>query len=176
MWQNVEYFIKAVMPVADKFKVKMALHPDDPPINPLRGIARIVVSKRNYERIMAMYPSPYNGITYCQANFVLMKEDVYALAKEWCDRKKIFFVHYRDVEGDTKHFHETFHDNGPTDMVRMLEVYSKGGFVGPIRPDHAPALAGEAQNGRASGYTIGGKVLAFGYMKGIMDSLGLKHA
>ncbi len=61
-------------------------------------------------------------------------------------------------------------------MVRLLEVYSKAGFVGPIRPDHAPALAGEAQNGRASGYTMGGKVLAFGYMKGIMDSLGLKYA
>jgi mannonate dehydratase len=176
MWKNAEYFIKAVMPVADKFKVKMALHPDDPPTSPLRGIARIVTSKKSYERIMEMVPSPYNGITYCQANFVLMKEDVYALAKEWCNRNKIFFVHYRDVQGDTKHFHETFHDNGPTDMVRMLEVYSKGGFVGPIRPDHAPALSGEAQNGRASGYTIGGKVLAFGYMKGIMDSLGLKYA
>jgi mannonate dehydratase len=175
MWKNIEYFIKAVMPVADKFKMKMALHPDDPPINPLRGVARIISSKRNYERVMAMAPSPYNGITYCQANFVLMKEDVYGLAKEWCEKKKIFFVHYRDVQGDTKHFHETFHDNGPTDMIRMLEIYSKAGFVGPIRPDHAPALAGEAQNGRASGYTIGGKVLAFGYMKGIMDAAGLKY-
>jgi mannonate dehydratase len=176
MWQNCEYFIKAVMPVAEKFKVKMALHPDDPPLSPLRGIARIVNSKRNYERIMAMAPSAYNGITFCQANFVLMKEDVYSLAREWCRRNKVFFVHYRDVQGDTRHFHETFHDNGPTDMVRMLEIYSKAGFQGPIRPDHAPALAGEAQNGRATGYTMGGKVLAFGYMKGIMDSLGLKYA
>lgn len=176
MWQNCEHFIKAVMPVADKFKVKMALHPDDPPLSPLRGIARIVTSKKSYERIMAMAPTPYNGVTFCQANFALMKEDIYGLAKEWCERKKIFFVHYRDVTGDVKHFHETFHDNGPTDMVRMLEVYSKAGFTGPIRPDHAPALAGEAQNGRATGYTMGGKVLAFGYMKGIMDSLGLRYA
>ena len=176
MWQNCEYFLKAVMPVADKFKVKMALHPDDPPISPLRGIARIIVSRKAYERVMDMVPSPYNGITFCQANFVLMKEDIYTLARDWCNRNKVFFVHYRDIEGDTNHFHETFHDNGPTDMVRMLEVYSKAGFVGPIRPDHAPALAGEAQNGRASGYTIGGKVLAFGYMKGIMDGLGLKYA
>jgi mannonate dehydratase len=175
MWHNCEYFIKAVMPVADKFKVKMALHPDDPPLSPLRGIARIITSKKSYERIMAMVPSPYNGITFCQANFVLMKEDVYSLAREWCARNKVFFVHCRDVQGDTRHFHETFHDNGPTDMVRLLEVYSKSGFTGPIRPDHAPALSGEAQNGRASGYTMGGKVLAFGYMKGIMDSLGLKY-
>jgi mannonate dehydratase len=83
-------------------------------------------------------------------------------------------VHFRDVDGTPEKFHETFHDNGPTDMVRMLEVYSKAGFVGPIRPDHAPARAGEAQYGRATGYTMGGKVFAFGYMKGIMDSLGLK--
>lgn len=176
MWQNCEYFIKAVMPVADKFKVKMALHPDDPPLSPLRGIARIITSKKSYERIMDMVPSPYNGVTFCQANFVLMKEDIYSLAKQWCSRNKIFFVHYRDVQGDKTHFRETFHDNGPTDMVRILEVYGKGGFKGPIRPDHAPALAGEAQNGRASGYTMGGKILAFGYMKGIMDSLGLKYA
>lgn len=175
MWQNCEYFIKAVMPVADKFKVKMALHPDDPPLSPLRGIARIITSRRAYERIMNMVPSPYNGVTFCQANFVLMKEDIYSLAKEWCSKNKVFFVHYRDVDGERAHFRETFHDNGPTDMVRILEVYSKAGFNGPIRPDHAPALAGEAQAGRASGYTIGGKVLAFGYMKGIMDSLGLKY-
>ena len=175
MWQNCEYFIKAVMPVAEKFKVKMALHPDDPPLSPLRGIARIITSKRNYERIMAMYPSPYNGVTFCQANFLLMKEDIYSLAREWTLKNKVFFVHYRDVLGDKTHFRETFHDNGPTDMVRMLEIYSKAGFTGPIRPDHAPALAGEAEGGQASGYTIGGKVLAFGYMKGIMDALGLRH-
>lgn len=175
MWQNCEYFIKAVMPVAEKFKVKMALHPDDPPLSPLRGIARIINSKKSYERIMDMVPSPYNGITFCQANFVLMKEDIYSLAQEWCARKKIFFIHYRDIRGDKTHFRETFHDNGQTDMVRILEVYSKGGFQGPIRPDHAPALAGEAQNGKASGYTMGGKILAFGYMKGIMDSRGLSY-
>jgi len=176
MWSNCEYFIKAVMPVADKFKVKMALHPDDPPLSPLRGIARIITSRRAYERVMDMVPSPYNGVTFCQANFVLMKEDIFALAKQWCARNKIFFVHYRDVTGDKTHFRETFHDNGPTDMVRILNVYAKGGFSGPIRPDHAPALAGEAQNGRASGYTMGGKLLAFGYMKGIMDALGLRRA
>ncbi len=176
IWENAEYFVKAVMPVADKFKVKMALHPDDPPISPLRGIGRILTSKKAYERVMDFAPSPMNGVTFCQANFKLMGEDIYALAKEWTTKKKIFFVHFRDVEGDKTKFHETFHDNGPTDMVRMLEIYSKAGFVGPIRPDHAPALAGEAQNGRATGYTMGGKVFAFGYMKGIMDSLGLKYA
>ncbi|HYW41339.1 MAG TPA: mannonate dehydratase [Bryobacteraceae bacterium] len=142
------------------------------------------LSRRTYIRgsvatLMGAGDGPASAKTtkrYCQANFGLMKEDVYALAREWCSRKKIFFVHYRDVQGETSHFHETFHDNGPAGIVRMLEIYGKAGFTGPIRPDHAPALAGEAQNGRSSGYTMGGEVLAFGYMKGIMDSLGLKYA
>ena len=106
----------------------------DPPINPLRGVARIITSKKNYERIWAMAPSPYNGATFCQANFLLMKEDVYALAKEWCNKNKIFFVHFRDVAGDANKFHETFHDNGPTNMARILKIYSDGGFDGPM-PD-----------------------------------------
>ena len=88
MWSNIEYFLKAVMPVAEKHGVQMALHPDDPPLSPLRGIARIITSARNYRRIMDMVPSPVNGVTYCQANFVLMGEDVEALARRWCREKE----------------------------------------------------------------------------------------
>jgi mannonate dehydratase len=173
MWDNLTYFVKAVMPVADKFGVQMALHPDDPPISPLRGIGRILISSKAYRRVMDMAPSPINGVTFCQANFKLMGEDIYSLAKEWCSKKKIFFVHFRDVEGTKAKFHETFHDNGPTNMVRMLQIYSKGGFNGPIRPDHAPTIEGEAND--RPGYAMGGKVLAIGYMKGIMDALKLPY-
>jgi len=65
-----------------------------------------------------------------------MGEDIEALAKEWCSRKKIFFVHFRNIDGSREHFRETFHDNGPTDMARMLRVYHQCGFAGPVRPDH----------------------------------------
>lgn len=58
----------------------------------------------------------------------------------------------------------------------MLEIYSKGGFIGPIRPDHAPALVGESKDGKSTGYTIAGKAFTFGYIKGIMDSFGLRYA
>ena len=168
MWQNIEYFLKAVIPVAEKHGVKMAAHPDDPPIRKLRGIGRILISAKNYERVMATVPSPINGVTFCQANFVAMGEDIYALAKKWCQRKKVFFIHYRDIEGKGERFRETFHDNGPTDMVRILKVYSENGFDGPIRPDHAPTMEGE-QNDRP-GYAMMGKVMAFGYMRGILES------
>ncbi len=177
MWANITKYLKEVIPVADKFKVKMALHPDDPPMSPLRGIARICTSAKNYRRIMDIVPSPMNGVTFCQGNFVLMGEDVYSLAADWCRKKKIFFIHFRDVEGNKQKFHETFHDNGPTDMARMLQIYSKNGFDGPIRPDHAPALASDNVGDRgSSGYTMGAKVLAFGYMRGIMEGMKLPFA
>jgi mannonate dehydratase len=174
VWQNLEYFLKAVIPVAEKAKVNMALHPDDPPVSPLRGIGRILTSAANYRRVLNLVPSPVNGITFCQANFKLMGEDIEALAREWCRQKKIFFVHFRDVDGTREHFVETFHDNGPTDMPHMLEVYHESGFDGPMRPDHAPTMEGESNE--HPGYAIIGKVFAFGYMKGIMDGLGIPYA
>ncbi|MBI4877995.1 MAG: mannonate dehydratase [Acidobacteria bacterium] len=173
LWGNLEYFLKAVIPVAEKAGVKMALHPDDPPISPLRGIGRILISAKNYRRVLNIVPSPVNGITFCQANFRAMGEDIGALAREWCRQKKIFFVHYRDIQGQGPRFRETFHDNGPTDMARMLQIYHQNGFDGPIRPDHAPTLEGESNDN--PGYAMVGKVFAFGYMKGIMDGLRVPY-
>jgi mannonate dehydratase len=174
MWSNIEYFQRAVIPVAEKAGVQMALHPDDPPLEKLRGIARIITSGRNYRRIMDIVPSPINGITFCQANFVAMGENIESLAKEWLRKNRIFFVHYRDIEGTKEHFRETFHDNGPTDMVSILKIYSEYGFNGPIRPDHAPTM--EFESNERPGYAMTGKVFAFGYMKGIMDALKLPYA
>jgi len=172
VWENLEYFLKEVIPVADKYKVKMALHPDDPPISPLGNIARICTSAANFRKIMNIVPSPMNGITFCHANFKLMGEDIYALAKEWSRQNKIFFVHFRDVEGTKEKFHETFHDNGPTDMGKIMKILYENGFDGPIRPDHAPAMGTETGE-RATGYGTLGKIFAIGYMKGLLHGQGI---
>lgn len=173
IWHNLEYFLRAIIPVAEQAGVKMALHPDDPPLSPLRGIGRILTSAASFRRVLAMIPSPVNGIAFCQANFKLMGEDVVALVREWSAQKKIFFVHLRDVEGTREHFRETFHDNGPVNLAQMLRIYHECGFEGPMRPDHVPTLDGET-NGRP-GYAMGGKVFAIGYMKGAMDALGIPY-
>lgn len=174
IWANLEYFLKSVIPVAEQVGVRMALHPDDPPVSPLRGIGRILTSAAAFRRVMKIAPSPVNGITFCQANFKLMGEDMAALIREWCGESKIFFVHFRDVQGTREHFSETFHDDGPTDLAQMLRIYYECGFDGPIRPDHAPTLAGD-RNDRP-GYSMGGKVLAIGYMKGAMDAMGIPYS
>jgi mannonate dehydratase len=173
IWSNLEYFLKAIIPVAEKAGVQMALHPDDPPISPLRGLGRVLTSAENFRRVLNLVPSPVNGITFCQANFKLMGEDIAALVRGWCAQRKIFFVHFRDVEGTREHFRETFHDNGPTDMVQMLHLYRECGFDGPMRPDHAPMMEGEPND--RPGYGVMGKVFAFGYMKGIMRASGISY-
>ena len=171
IWDNITYFLKRVVPVAEKAGVKMALHPDDPPISPLRGVGRILISAEAFRRVLQIVPSPVNGITFCQANFKLMGEDIQALVREFGGQGKIFFVHLRDVRGTGERFRETFHDNGPTDMAEMLKLYHEVGFRGPIRPDHAPTLGGESNI--SPGYAMQGKVFAIGYMKGIMEALNI---
>jgi len=174
IWSNLKYFLNAVIPVAECEGVKMALHPDDPPLSPLRGLGRILTSAASFRRIFEMNPSPVNGVTFCQANFVLMGEDIGALIREWGASKKIFFVHIRDVDGTRDHFRETFHDSGPTDLTDSLNLYNEYGFEGPMRPDHAPTLEGESN--AHPGYAMIGKVFAVGYMKGAMDALGIPYS
>lgn len=175
LWKNLVYFLNAVLPVAERYGVRMALHPDDPPLSPLMGVSRILTSSAAFDRILRQYPSPSNGITFCQATFKMMGEDLKAISSRWLKDQRIFFLHLRDVEGDKYKFRETFHDNGPTPMAAMLKHYYDCGFDGAIRPDHAPAMYGETQNhfsgGISAGYEVIGKIFAIGYMKGICETL-----
>lgn len=173
LWAHLRYFLDAVLPAASRLGIRMALHPDDPPVSPLRGIARILVNAEAFRRILREYPAAANGITFCQATFKLMGEEIESLAREWCAAGRVFFVHIRDVEGSRESFRETFHDNGPTNLARMLKVYQECGFRGPMRPDHAPTLHGESND--QPGYAITGKLIAAGYLKGIMDALDIPY-
>lgn len=166
LWENYAYFITRVLPVAEAAGVKMGLHPDDPPLSPLRGVGRIFTSAGAFARAMALSGSPSHGITYCQANFLAMGEDIAATARRFAD--KIVFIHFRDVAGGREDFTETFHDDGPTDMAAMLRLYAELGFAGPIRVDHVPSMAGEEN--LPHGYAQLGRLFAVGYMKGILDA------
>ena len=167
LWDNYAYFIRAVMPAAEAAGVKMGLHPDDPPLSPLFGFSRILTSADAYRRAMALSDSPSHGITFCQATFRTMGEDVFKLIPEF--GKRIFFLHFRDVTGNKTCFRETFHDNGPTDMVELLRTTLKHAPDCLIRPDHTPTMAGESNEN--FGYTMQGNLFATGYIKGILDAL-----
>lgn len=175
LWNNLFYFLDAILPVAEAEGIQMALHPDDPPLSPLRGVGRILTSATAIDRVLKYRNSPSNGLTFCQATFRSMGEDLKAISTPWLDAGKVFFLHLRDIEGPGPHnFRETFHDNGPTDMVEMLRHYRAHGFAGPLRPDHAPTMYGDARGaftgGISAGYEMTGKVFALGYLRGICEA------
>jgi len=171
IWEAYAYFLEAVLPAAEAAGVRMAMHPDDPPVPSLRGIGRIFVDAAATRRALALSDSPAHGLTFCQGTYTTMGEDVAALIAEWKDR--IRFVHLRDVAGTPEKFRETFHDNGPTDMVALLRAYRDAGLDVPLRSDHVPTMAGESN--AQHGYEMNGNLFGIGYLKGIMDALGIDH-
>ncbi|MCL2773773.1 MAG: mannonate dehydratase [Oscillospiraceae bacterium] len=169
LWKNLEYFLKSVVPVAEESGVRLAVHPDDPPVPSLRGISRILIKADAFQRLIDLIPSEYNGITMCQGSFSAMGEDIPAMIEHFGHQKKIFFAHFRDVRGTAVDFTETFHDDGQTDMYECMKKYREIGFDGCMRPDHVPVMAGE--DNINPGYGILGNLFAVGYMKGLIESV-----
>jgi mannonate dehydratase len=165
LWEALEYFLREVVPVAEEAGVKLALHPDDPPRERVRGIPRIATSVENYDRVLDTVDSEHNGVTFCQGNFAAMGVDVPETIRHFGDR--IHFAHFRDVEGDADRFVETWHDDGPTDMGAAMDAYRDVGFDGPMRPDHVPTMAGEDNSN--PGYHTRGRLFAIGYMRGLLE-------
>ena len=172
LWKNLEIFLQAVLPAAEKYDMRIALHPDDPPVEKLGRVERILISKANVQRALDMGNSPALGVTFCQANYVAMGEDVYECIRDFGRQGKLFFVHFRDIIGNKEHFYETFHDNGCTDMAKALRCYRDAGFDGPIRVDHVPTMAGEETD--MPGYAELGRLYAIGYLRGLAEASGIK--
>lgn len=169
LWKNLAYFLKAVVPEAEKIGMKLAMHPDDPQVDSIKGISRIMTSVDNFKRLVDLYPSPSNGITMCQGNFSLMGVDIPTTVKYFGKRKLIHFVHFRNVRGAKFKFEETFHDEGQIDMYKAMQAYYDIGFRGPIRPDHVPTMAGDSNE--FPGYSTIGSLFAWGYIKGLMEAV-----
>jgi mannonate dehydratase len=180
IWDNYTYFIRKVAPVAHKAGVRMGLHPDDPPVPSLRGIGRIFTSVSALERGLDIADSPALGVTFCQGTLKTAGEDVAAAARR-LGRDRIAFVHIRDVRGTADRFTETFPDEGDIDMSAAFAAYRDLGLACPIRPDHAPAMDGDAVaadriDGINVGYEANGMIFTVGYMKGLMQANGWTDA
>ena len=199
VWANYEYFVKAVMPTAEKCGVRMALHPDDPCLDSLGGYARIFGSIEAYDRAYAIYPSSSNAVTFCQANFKLMLgngepgtilatknakstktlrplrplrqkiETLKDVARHF--GKRIAFIHVRDVEGTKEDFTELFHDQGDTDQFALMRTYRELGLDVPVRGDHVPEMAYDRvlTSDGTPGYFTLGRLFANGYLKALLQ-------
>lgn len=169
LWDSYAAFIERVVPVAERANVRLALHPDDPPISPIRGVGRIFRTVEAMERAVAIAPSDHHGLTFCQGSFATMGADIPPTIRAFGERGQIHFVHFRDVRGTADRFAETFHDDGPTDMLAAMRGYHAIGFAGPMRPDHVPTLTGDAND--PPGYTTRGRLYAIGYMRGLREAV-----
>lgn len=166
LWANLEAFLAAIIPVAEAAGVIMAMHPDDPPLESLLGNDRIMYDVACFERLVGLVQSPSNAIAFCQGTFSEMGVDIPATIRRLGPH--IAYVHFRDVIGTAASFVETWQDTGQTDMAEAMRAYREIGFDGPIRPDHVPQLIGEDDG--EPGYTMLGRLFAFGYIKGLLDA------
>jgi mannonate dehydratase len=167
MWDNITYFLKAMVPAAEQSGVRMALHPDDPPvphgIPPLAGAAHIASNFDQFHRIFGIVPSPSNGMLFCQGCVTEMQGvDVYDAIRQMGTIDKIVMVHFRNVHGSFPRFQETFVDNGDVDMYRAMQAYRDVGFKGPFSLDHSPVFPG-AQ--------IANQAFVIGYLRALIQSV-----
>jgi mannonate dehydratase len=169
LWENLKYFLDAVVPVAEEANVKLAIHPADPPIPCIRGFGLIMRSIESFQKLIDLVPSPVNGITLCQGNFTLMTTDLPGVIRRFGRQGRIFFVHFRDVRGTPEKFVETFHDDGKTDMLECMRAYRDIGFEGVLRPDHVPTMEGDSNDNPS--YSSVGRVFAIGYVKGLREAV-----
>ena len=165
MWDNLTYFLKAVIPVAEQAGVRMALHPDDPPVSPIEGVARILGSHAGLRRLVETVPSDCNGLDFCQGAVAAMPESVLDAIRYFGSRNKIVYVHFRNISGTAPRYAETFIDEGYVDMAEAMAAYKEVGFSGTMIDDHVPTMSDDPEKYRSRAY-------AMGYIKALMDAVG----
>ncbi|MBV8807113.1 MAG: mannonate dehydratase, partial [Acidobacteriaceae bacterium] len=168
MWANYTYFMKAVLPVAEEARVKLALHPDDPPIAKMNGVAKLFTHYDGYHRAEQIAGnSPYWGLTFCVGTWSeggnAMGKNVFEMIRDFGGRGKIFEVHFRNVSGPLPHFVETFPDDGYLNMYEVMKDLRTVRFNGAAEPDHVPKLAGD------TGLLRAGTAYCIAYMRALLQ-------
>ncbi len=156
VWRRFAAFLGEMIPVAETAGVKLALHPDDPPLPVLRGTARLVYHPDLFQRALDLQPSPMNTLEFCVGTVSEMAgADVYAAVDRYSRTGRIAYVHLRNVRGTVPRYHEAFVDEGDTDMLHVLRILHGNGFDGVIVPDHTPLLTCDAPWHAGMAYALG---------------------
>lgn len=168
LWNNLKYFLDAIMPVCEECDVKMAIHPDDPPWD-IFGLPRIIKDRESLKKLLEIVPSKYNGLTFCTGSLgASSKNDLPSMIREFGDR--IYFAHLRNVKVVDNHFNETAHESntGSLDMYEIVKALQDVGFDGYIRPDHGRMIWGEVAR---PGYGLYDRALGVAYLNGLWEAV-----
>lgn len=169
LFENLKYFLSAVMPTCEKYNIKMAIHPDDPAW-PVFGLPRIIVNKENILRMVNSVNSPCNGVTLCAGSLGSNpKNDIPDIVRSL--KGKIFFAHVRNLEHTAPgKFQEAAHlsSDGSMDMFAIMKAFYDIGFEGPFRPDHGRAIWDEVS---MPGYGLYDRALGAVYLQGLWEAI-----
>ena len=163
VWDRITWFLERAVPAAEKAGVKLACHPDDPPVPTLRGETRVVGSWEGMKRLIETVPSESNGLNFCQGTVAEMGVDVIEAIRYFGGLGKIHHIHFRNMKGAVPRFDECFIDDGDVNMHEALKAYKEVGFSGTIMPDHWPRMSGDSP--------MLARAFALGYMKAMMEEL-----
>lgn len=171
LWENLEYFLKEIIPVAEEADVKMAIHPDDPPWN-IFGLPRIISSEKDLDRFLKLVDSPYNGLTFCTGSLGSGTfNDIYNMVDKYSKQNRIHFMHVRNIKIlEDGSFEESAHFSsyGSLDIVKIMSSLHKNHFDGYLRPDHGRMIWGETGK---PGYGLYDRALGASYINGIWETL-----
>ena len=168
LWENFAYFMERVIPVCEEYGVTMALHPDDPPIESLSGIARMFINVESYKRAEKLIGSKNWGLLFCIGTFSQMPggdKNIFEAIDYFGPRGKLIYAHMRDVQGTVPKFHECFLGSGNFDPFQVMYALYKSGFNGFILSDHVPGIAGDTPWGHRVRYAD------TGYMRGLLEAI-----
>jgi mannonate dehydratase len=167
LWDRLGRFLDEVLPVAEEAGVRLAAHPDDPPMPTIRAQPRLVYQPSMYQRLIDLNPSPSNTLEFCIGSLAEMTEgDIYEVVDRYSAQGRLGYVHFRNVRGKVPTYKETFIDDGDVDMHRVLSILKRNRFDGVLIPDHTPQMACAAP-------WHAGMAFAMGYMKAAMRAQGI---
>ncbi len=170
MWGRLQYFLEELVPVAEEAGVRLAAHPDDPPLPELRGTGRLITHPDNYQRLLDIVPSHHNGLEFCQGTITEMPgADVLEAIRKYAPTGRICYVHFRNVKGKAPNYREVFLDEGDADMLEALRIYRDSGYEGVFMPDHTPHTTCDAP-------WHAGMAYALGYIRSAMTMLARERS
>lgn len=165
LWDRWSRFIDEILPVAEEAGVRMAAHPDDPPMPTIRGQARLVYEPRYYQKMLDVNPSPANCFEFCMGSIQEMSEgNIYELLERYSLENRLAYIHFRNVKGKVPHYVEAFVDDGDIDMIRCVKILNETNYNGILIPDHTPLID-------CNSSWHAGMAFALGYMRAAMQAV-----
>ena len=163
LWRRLEDFLGELIPVAEEAGVRLAAHPDDPPLPVVRDTPRLVYQPDMYQRLLDLRPSRSNALEFCLGTIAEMTEgDVYEAIDRYAAQNALAYIHFRNVRGKVPNYHEVFVDEGDIDMFRVLRILRKHSYDGVLIPDHTPLMT-------CPGSWYAGMAYAMGWMKAALQ-------